>query len=353
MSQMGDQNVRHHTTPVCKYHQLGFCKYGDQCHEHHINEICSKEICTNKDCRQRHPRTCRYYIRNMCKYKEKCAYKHQKLENHEEIQNLEEEIGILKIEIEKLSNITAGLADKLKSVESTNRELSDVQENVKHLSHNMSEMMVKMVHLEENSSNGSFKKDKQKVDKRYFNCDKCEFISTSNMSLKKHIHTKHPIIPTEMQPEDERSCYICGEMVQNAWDFLKHLEEHQERKERLFNCKLCSFTSIFDADIRDHMINHVENVLNPKLTQMEDKHEKELHDKLDSIKESVEDEYTENNEDKEINNKKEDISVNISEVDELVSSITKDIHDEEFSEEEIKMAEEYLAKCDQDGNYCG
>ena len=82
---------------------------------------------------------------------------------------------------------------------------------------------------------------------------------------------------------------MCGKELINAWDLFKHLEEHQEKKERLFNCKLCDFTSINDAEIRDHMIQHVENVLTPKLTQIKDKYEQQLHEKLNTIEESAED----------------------------------------------------------------
>ena len=82
---------------------------------------------------------------------------------------------------------------------------------------------------------------------------------------------------------------MCGEKLQNAWDFLKHLEEHQARKDRSFECKLCTFTSIYDAEIRDHMIKHVENVLTPKLSQMQGRYNEEIEEHLATIEENNED----------------------------------------------------------------
>ena len=136
---------------------------------------------------------------------------------------------------------------------------------------------------------------------------------------------------------------MCGKELINAWDLFKHLEEHQEKKERLFNCKLCDFTSINDAEIRDHMIQHVENVLTPKLTQIKDKYEQQLHEKLNTIEESDDDlsDETDTNEEE---------SKDVSTVDELISRLGKE---GQSIEDELKIAEEYLSKCDQDGNYIG
>ena len=78
---------------------------------------------------------------------------------------------------------------------------------------------------------------------------------------------------------------MCGEELQNAWDFL---EEHQEIKERLFECKLCTFTSIYDAEIRNHMIKHVENVLTPNLSQMQEMYNEEIEEKLATLEENNE-----------------------------------------------------------------
>ena len=80
---------------------------------------------------------------------------------------------------------------------------------------------------------------------------------------------------------------MCAEKFKNPWDFLKHLEGHKNRKERLFKCKLCDFKSIHDHEIRNHIINHIENILAPRIIQMQGKYEDEIKKKLDTIKEST------------------------------------------------------------------
>ena len=63
----------------------------------------------------------------------------------------------------------------------------------------------------------------------------------------------------------------------------------QTPRERQFECKLCTFTSIYDAEIRDHMIKHVENVLTSKLSQMQGMYNEEIGEKLATIEENNED----------------------------------------------------------------
>ena len=86
------------------------------------------------------------------------------------------------------------------------------------------------------------------------------------------------------------------------------------------------------------MIQHVEKVLTPKLTQMKDKHEQQLHEKLDSIEERTAhlDEETGINEEESKEDKTFQQLMNLYQNQEMKSI-----------EEELKIAE---SKCDQDGN---
>ena len=171
MSEMMDENGRQKVIAVCKHHQLGFCKYGAQCHKHHVNEICSKEFCRDRECTERHPKTCKYNTRNRCKYGENCAYKHEEPNKNTEIQNLEDEIAIIKIEIEKLSKNTVEMTEKLQMIEYSNKELSDVKENVVQLSQTMNEMRMKIVNMEENKHTESSEKIPNQAERQYFKCE--------------------------------------------------------------------------------------------------------------------------------------------------------------------------------------
>ena len=69
----------------------------------------------------------------------------------------------------------------------------------------------------------------------YLKCDQCDFISRSDISLKKHINTKHTDAQKEIKSQDQSEFYMCGDKFKNPWDFLKHPERHKNRKERLLN----------------------------------------------------------------------------------------------------------------------
>ena len=62
---------------ICKYDKFGYCKLGEKCRKQHIKEICFEKACDVSQCKQRHPKACRYF-RNYgrCKFSP-CAFKHE------------------------------------------------------------------------------------------------------------------------------------------------------------------------------------------------------------------------------------------------------------------------------------
>ena len=84
---------------VCKYYQTGYCKFGENCRNLHIDDICSSNPnCEDKSCSKRHPRKCKYYcIYGHCKFGSKCAYLHFSL-----LDELASDLYSLKQEVEKL-----------------------------------------------------------------------------------------------------------------------------------------------------------------------------------------------------------------------------------------------------------
>ena len=80
---------------ICRFFKYGFCKYGEKCRKHHVQEICSASDCSRMECEKRHPRICRYFnLYGTCKFGLKCCYLHQS--------HVSSEIENLKKEIEKL-----------------------------------------------------------------------------------------------------------------------------------------------------------------------------------------------------------------------------------------------------------
>ena len=91
----------------CSYNNTGFCKFREHCKYQHYSSICSKNVCRNHQCQNRHPNTCRFG--GDCKFLSRniCVYKHdnQTKSSRNEIANLESEIRGLETEVFKLKSI--------------------------------------------------------------------------------------------------------------------------------------------------------------------------------------------------------------------------------------------------------
>ena len=62
---------------ICKFYQLGHCKFGDCCRRNHVSEICGNKFCEPYKCSLRHPKSCKYFIQfGNCKFGEYCSYLH-------------------------------------------------------------------------------------------------------------------------------------------------------------------------------------------------------------------------------------------------------------------------------------
>ena len=82
-----DQNVAHEQYPGCKHDQRGFCRNRSQCYQEHNNKICKESVCRNQMCREKHPKPCKFYIRNgQCMRKEEYAYEHNKSDDNIKIE---------------------------------------------------------------------------------------------------------------------------------------------------------------------------------------------------------------------------------------------------------------------------
>ena len=59
----------------CYHNNTGYCKFGDRCKFHHYFELCEKQVCRERACKFRHPKTCKFgedckfFKRNLCVYK--------------------------------------------------------------------------------------------------------------------------------------------------------------------------------------------------------------------------------------------------------------------------------------------
>ena len=72
---------------VCKYHQEGYCKFGQFCHKRHVVEACKDLHCEKDVFIKRHPAKCKYFMLNeFCKVNTECAYEHVTNNNKEQVE---------------------------------------------------------------------------------------------------------------------------------------------------------------------------------------------------------------------------------------------------------------------------
>ena len=140
---------------VCRHFQTGFCKFGESCKKQHVKENCQTKTCLSKICKFRHPKPCKYFMRNQsCKFGNSCAYEH---------------------------------------IEHTDTHIGDLQRKVDALQAKVDEMGITVNNLE------------AKLLKLSVNqCESCDYKASSITALKAHVTKKHKdtISP---EPEMERS----------------------------------------------------------------------------------------------------------------------------------------------------
>ena len=109
------------------YHKFGFCKYKDNCRNHHHQEHCKDlSACkTKKTCFKRHPKVCRNFsLENGCK--QDCGYHHPvktKVNKNSEFNEMVKIMeGIMQQMTIKINNLETELV-KLKTGLKRNEEL--------------------------------------------------------------------------------------------------------------------------------------------------------------------------------------------------------------------------------------
>ena len=188
-----NENVGSEAPPVCKHNQIGYCKYGNQCHKPHNNNICKERVCRNKNCRERHPRSCRYFnLNGWCKFK-KCSYAHKKLAINDKVETLEVEIDDLKKQVAELNN-------------------------------NVNEMMKRLKNFEEIEDNTTTKEPTTHHNEE-FKCKKCNFKCDREITFMKHTNTMHSYTVTQI-PKPKQKCCFCDYQFSTDKEFNIHLQKH-------------------------------------------------------------------------------------------------------------------------------
>ena len=195
---------------VCKYHQRGYCKFRSECQKYHENEIWKDQSCSSQACRRRHPRLCKYFCENMrCKFGKDCSYVHRENVNKGEINELTEELKNIKTEMNVLKNTVNSLnqiKEEGKVIKNMIRSLTDdieqikvqnikIYQNIKALEEDFDDCS------SEDPFSHEVREDEETIEKEgmQMKCITCEFCTESEITMRKHINTKHSKEDTEFE----------------------------------------------------------------------------------------------------------------------------------------------------------
>ena len=174
---------------ICQYNQKGFCKYCMQCTKEHINQICPIQFqCNDLLCKMRHPKKCKTFdVYGKCKFSD-CAYLHVKEVENSKVHALEIEVNELKQEVQKLIQ-NKNNRNNLK-IEILEKELIVLNYEVNQLNINAKKTKEILDELTKTAANDD--KIKKVAEDRWYQCKFCINKYKKEVTLNKHIHTKHP-----------------------------------------------------------------------------------------------------------------------------------------------------------------
>ena len=231
--------------PVCKFNQTGFCKFGENCTNMHVNKLCNTLNCNKHICNNRHPKQCKYFlVSGKCRFNNDCAFAHKKSGTNIKVEELEMEVIQLKLEVESLkSNVLRGENELLRK--------------------SLEELKVIVV---SNSQIIESLQNKSKVCEDQFKCEICGYKASSTTILKSHMTKKHKH-ETLREDHHELSCSMSpvneqrSEAYKDSTELVIEpvLQPAEQQMSVKFKCEKCSDGFGDCVTLEEHMIkNHIE-----------------------------------------------------------------------------------------------
>ena len=223
---------------ICKYNQTGFCKFRANCKKVHNNEVCNDESdCRSETCTKRHPKVCKNFKhQGYCRHKDQCSYRHIEHINVEKLKDILlqihaknlEESNHLRVEINKLKDKVDKLEEYI-NTQSTNTE--------------------KVIESE---------KDTATVDnyEKWYNCSMCDYRVKKEITLQKHINTKHSRKDTldGIASDGLAASYFCDECEYSCHN-KKSLKKHKSHNQKGVGhrCNTCAEKFKNKKDLDSHV----------------------------------------------------------------------------------------------------
>ena len=242
---------------ICNFHKFGYCKLKDKCEKEHVKGECSEgSYCKSiQTCALRHPKMCkRIVMEGLCQFGHKCAYNHRKRTNNPQLIHTDavnDDVQKLKNEIDSLKNIIQSLFHIREEINGLKKSVEDIKQELKLLNETNKAIQEQIDYLEDHSDEES-NNINENVAYKENKCCMCEFDGNTEVSLKKHMNTKHP--PTEIKTKN-----IEEDPMLNGID--EHFQIEYLAGEQVYACNICDEGFDIEDKIKIHISKDHKDIL--------------------------------------------------------------------------------------------
>ena len=97
---------------TCHYHKYGYCREKNECQRFHSSVICTETNCDIRNCRNRHPKECKFYqSQEFCKFGPSCMYDHKATD---QTKSLKDKFEDLQKRFDEVLKVTSRHEDTIK-----------------------------------------------------------------------------------------------------------------------------------------------------------------------------------------------------------------------------------------------
>ena len=218
-----------------------------------------------------------------------------------DLEKLEKDVSELKAEVHEMKETNIKLGNKIRNI---NEQLSntfsivfqrlrDLEKEVQNknkapISNMTSEKDISIPKPTEQLEKIETKRKivKETTKRNIHQCNQCNFKGKNNVTLNKHMNTKHGDSESHQKRTksvNDLNCVMCEEKFRYKNDLEEHINGHLEEIKEvdidslkighdLYECTMCSFESGHNDTIKEHLIKHV---LSPKSTEKKDNNKKD------------------------------------------------------------------------------
>ena len=176
----------------CVYYKFDFCKYEEKCRNHHQQEECEHlSACkSSKRCPKRHPKVCRRFTSYKgCRYeRQDCVYHHPEKLKSTGKDEINEKIETMAVLMNQMSLKINNLEPEIKTMKKKNGTKVKYMVTIAEKSE---ETEILQNDQEETSTTTRLAVEDKDKSEIMFQCDLCSYKCKKEITLKRHLHTKH------------------------------------------------------------------------------------------------------------------------------------------------------------------